>query len=72
MTIYARVEKGVVLEIIEPVYDGDGIEIPIVDRFTSEFVSELIDVTSVIPQPSYMWRYDGSTFRKPDIWSLPE
>ncbi|WP_250865602.1 tail fiber assembly protein [Caballeronia sp. INSB1] len=75
MKTYARIDDGRVVEIISPAsYGSDvldqsgnvvhhaGDEIAIEDRFTSEFVSTLIDVTDVTPVPEQGWIYDGSTF----------
>ncbi|MCA8120422.1 DUF4376 domain-containing protein [Burkholderia cepacia] len=45
--IYARVDSGVIAEIIPPVFDENGTEIPIEQRFAETFVSNLVDVTSV-------------------------
>jgi len=39
------------MEIIEPVIDETGSEIPISERFTAEFVGTLVDVTDVNPRP---------------------
>ncbi|MDP9153936.1 MAG: tail fiber assembly protein [Pseudomonadota bacterium] len=74
--IYARVQDGIVQEIIGPMlYEQDdpsdppsykaGDEIPIHQRYTSEFVAELIDITNVTPQPEGWWTYDGSVFAAP-------
>lgn len=65
MKIYARVESGIVLEIIEPLADEDGIEVPIELRFTEEFVATLIDITGIDPQPDQRWTYDGAVFSAP-------
>jgi hypothetical protein len=65
MKTYARVVSGIVMEIIEPMTDNAGNEIPIANRFTSEFVATLVDVTSVSPAPTCWWTYDGSKFHPP-------
>lgn len=75
MNTYARVDSGRVVEIIGPAtYDIDwlgddgqvihkaGDEIAIDDRYTAEFVSALIDITSVTPAPDPGWTYDGTSF----------
>ena len=48
MKIYARIEDGIVLEVIEPMTDAENNEIPIADRFTSAFVETLVDATGVV------------------------
>jgi hypothetical protein len=71
---YAHVMDGVVVEIIspmtyefeslsgtEPAYKA-GDEIPISQRFSAEFVSALVDVTALSPQPSSGMIYSGGTF----------
>ncbi|CAN7471726.1 hypothetical protein [Paraburkholderia hospita] len=65
MKTYARIDNGIVAEIIKPMADSEGNEIPIAERFTEEFVSTLVDVTDVAPQPSDWWTYDESTFNPP-------
>lgn len=65
MRIYARIDSGIVVEIIEPMTDGSGIEIPVASRFTPAFVDTLIDITSMSPQPGQYWAYDGKNFSQP-------
>ncbi|MDI2595036.1 tail fiber assembly protein [Pseudomonas sp. 681] len=67
MKIYARIEGGVVVEIIQPWAGADGVQvdIPIEDRFTPEFVATLVDITDLNPMPLEQWLYDGSTFEAP-------
>lgn len=65
MSIYARIDGGIVAEIIEPLLDGNGNEIPAAERFTPELVRTLVDVTSLVPIPAQGWAYDGSTFTGP-------
>jgi hypothetical protein len=67
MSTYVRTESGVVQEIILPLLNDDGVEWPIEERFTPEFVGSLVDVTTVIPQPAAGWNYDGSTFSAPVV-----
>lgn len=67
MHTYARIDNGVVVEIIEPMtYDvasppgceynyEAGDEVPIAQRFVPSFVVSLIDVTNFIPQPKSGW-----------------
>jgi hypothetical protein len=61
MKTYARIENGVVAEIILPHPEGW----PIEDRFTAEFVATLVDVTGLKPMPSEAWVYDGEKFSLP-------
>ncbi len=69
MSVYARIASlgGVdtVMEIIHSVDDENGVEIPVTERFTPEFVATLVDVTSVAPTPDQWWTYDGETFKAP-------
>ncbi|MDT6921597.1 tail fiber assembly protein [Pseudomonas atacamensis] len=65
MKSFVRVEGGVVLEVILPFATEGGVEIPISDRFTPEFVDQLIDVTELKPTPESGWNYDGSSFSPP-------
>lgn len=86
MEIYARIDDGVVVEIIQPatyetpdpsiatlsgreIYEDllakAGQEIPISQRFTPQFVSTLVDITSANPQPQIGWTYSGTQFSQP-------
>jgi hypothetical protein len=60
--IYARIDSGLVVEIVEPMLDEEGKEIPVVERFHPEIVAALVDITSVQPRPQQGWTYDGSGF----------
>ncbi|CAJ0737655.1 hypothetical protein R16034_00801 [Ralstonia edaphis] len=62
MKTYAYIENGVVVEIIGPAADADGKEILISERFSSNFVAKLVDVTNAQPKPSAGWGYDGVKF----------
>ncbi|CBJ38348.1 protein of unknown function [Ralstonia solanacearum CMR15] len=56
MKTYARIANGVVAEIIPPMADSNGVEVPIADRFTASFVSTLVDcsaTTGVAPGWTY-------------------
>ena len=59
MSIYARIQNGIVAEIIEPMFydegESEGQEVPIANRFHPEIVATLVDVTSVTPQPACWW-----------------
>lgn len=65
MAIYAYVADGIVIEIIQPLLDADGTECPIAQRFTPQFLLNLVDVTSVSPLPKPNWLYNGSVFSAP-------
>jgi hypothetical protein len=66
MKTYARIEDGLVAEIIKPMTDGDGVEIDVADRFTPEFISTLVDVTAVTPSPDQRW----SAINSGDAWTF--
>lgn len=55
MKTYARIVDGVVVEVITPITDESGDEVPIGNRFTAAFALELVDITSVSPQPAQWW-----------------
>lgn len=55
MSVYARIENGLVAEIIQPLFKDDGTEWPIEARFTAEFVATLVDITGMDPQPLGGW-----------------
>ncbi|MCR8931919.1 tail fiber assembly protein [Pseudomonas sp. A4] len=65
MNWFVRVEGGVVQELIPPFETEGGVKIPIGERFTLEFVDQLIDVTELKPMPESGWNYDGSSFSPP-------
>ena len=76
MKIYARIQDGVVAEIILPAtYDSDGEfdgvsyhegdEISIERRFHPAIVATLVDITTIDPMPEQRWTYDGTTFTAP-------
>lgn len=78
--IYARINNTAVVELILPAfYDAEhpdrvegepsrvGMEIPIQERFTSEIVTTLVDITDVIPEPQLNWVYTGGKFSAPEI-----
>lgn len=71
MSTYARIDGGIVVELIESMLDEQGNEIPLSERFAAEFVSTLHDVTGISPQPAYMWRFDGVSFSPPAPWTRP-
>lgn len=73
MKTYARIDnpnpedpaQEIVVEIIRPMVDVDGNEIPIGDRFHPDFVKTLVDVTSTEPTPQVGWIYAGGVFAPP-------
>ncbi|MDF3115892.1 hypothetical protein KPA94_20930 [Burkholderia semiarida] len=69
MKAYARVDKGIVMEIIDPLLDEAGNEVPIEDRFTHEIVSQMVDVTGLSPMPECWWTYSDGQFSPPVITS---
>lgn len=70
MKTYAHIENGDVVEVILPMVDGDGVEIPASERFTPAFMQHLVDITSVMPTPAPGWRYDGESFSNPAVLTL--
>jgi hypothetical protein len=62
MKSYARIDAGVVVEIIRPMHDEEGNEASIDDRYTREFVATLVDITDLIPMPSEHWAYADGAF----------
>ncbi|WP_330728209.1 hypothetical protein [Burkholderia multivorans] len=67
MKTYARIDKGIVMEIIAPATDDSGNEIPIEERFTPELVAQMIDITGVSPQPQCWWTYSEGKFSPPEV-----
>ena len=69
MKTYARVENGVVLEIIQPFAikdeDGNEVEVPIEERFVPDIVQTLVEVTKATGTPDQGWTYDGKVFAAP-------
>jgi hypothetical protein len=68
MKTYVRVKDGVVQEVIAPYANEAGREVPIEDRFTPEFVVDLVDVSEVNPTPDQRWTYDGEAFSPPSVY----
>jgi hypothetical protein len=67
MKTYARVDSSVIVEIILPWTNGEGIpvDIPIEDRFPAEFIATLVDITGLDPMPIQGWTYEGGVFSEP-------
>lgn len=74
MKTYARVDNGIVQEVIEPFADPDGNEYAIEDRFTPDLVAQMVDITGIAPKPQLLWTYDGVVFAAavPDLPTLEE
>lgn len=68
MSTFARMDSGLVVEIIEPYFSEDGTAVPIEELYTSEFVAELVDITDLSPKPVQGWTYDGTKFSTPVPW----
>lgn len=51
MTIYARIDGDLVMELISPKLDEEGVEFPIGLLYHPDFVATLVDVTGVSPTP---------------------
>jgi len=60
MQIFARIDGGVVVELIEL---DDGCDVA--DYFTPQLVESLVNVSSQNPQPSAGWVYDANGFSIP-------
>jgi len=65
MKTYARIDNGIVVEVIPPMTYDDGTEIPIELRFVPEIVDTLVDITGIDPMPDQRWTYDGELFSPP-------
>lgn len=65
MKTYARIEGGIIVEIIAPMADESGGEIPIEHRFTPALIAEMVDVTTASPSPTVGWAYSDSVFTPP-------
>lgn len=65
MKIYAFIQRGEVAEIIQPATWPDETEIDIKDRFTPEFVAQMVDITDLDPMPGLHWTYENGVFKEP-------
>jgi hypothetical protein len=78
MKTWAYVNNGLLQEIIEPMVYPDehpdwvegqpmrtGLEIPIEERRTSEYIAACVDITGVEPQPQLGWVYVNDVFSEP-------
>jgi hypothetical protein len=62
---YARIQDGIVAEIIVPLLDDNGNPFPIEEMFVPAIVETLVDITNVSPQPEQRWLYAGKKFTPP-------
>lgn len=69
MKIYARIDNGIVVEIIPPMTWPDGREIQIEDRFTEGVVKSMVEISGVAPVPNVGWRYSDGVFAPPVVLS---
>ncbi len=73
LKVYARVENGVVQEVIQPLNDLDGVEYPIEERYPVQVLEQLVEITGLSPQPDQGWTYGKNVFKAPTPWeSSPE
>ncbi|WP_338523377.1 hypothetical protein NUH87_26865 [Pseudomonas batumici] len=68
MKTYARVDQGVVVEIVLPYATDEGVEVPIEERFTADFVAQMVDITGITPQPDQRWTYAKGVFAAPAVY----
>jgi len=60
-----ELEANVAPEVWQMMVERAGTEIPIEDRFTPEFVGELVDVTGLVPPPAQGMIFEGGEFLPP-------
>lgn len=70
MKIYAFIQRGEVAEIILPATWPDGTEIDIHDRFSPEFVAQMVDITDLDPKLGLHWKYSGGEFTPPEHYEI--
>jgi hypothetical protein len=61
MSIYARIDSGIVAEVYTP--PAEFAATPLADLFHSSL--QWVDVTTLSPQPELRWTYDGEAFAPP-------
>ncbi|MBB3012026.1 hypothetical protein [Cupriavidus alkaliphilus] len=66
MKTYVRIDGGVVVELIRPMVDEDGKDVPIEARYHPDFVATLVDVTDITPIPVQGDVYADGEFTKPE------
>ena len=67
MKTYARIENGIVMEVIKPLLYDDGTEIPIELRFPQFILDMLVDITDEDPMPGEWWAYVDGAFTPPEL-----
>jgi hypothetical protein len=70
MKTYARIENGLVVEMIAEMLDGEGVEIPIADRFHPNIAATIVDA-SAAPGVAQGWTYAGGAFSAPVAPVIP-
>lgn len=65
MRAYARIDSGIVVEIVDLEPNEAGEVVPIERKFTAEFVATLIEITDLDPKPGERWTYNGEAFAEP-------
>lgn len=65
MKTYARLDAGVLIEMMAAAIDENGNEIDIAKRFTPEFVATLVDISGQNPMPAIGWSYADGKFTAP-------
>ena len=86
MKTYGYINNGILQEIMLPaVYDAEhpdwvsgdpsriGLEIPIEQRFNSQMIAMMVDITDIVPMPQINWIYSSGVFSQAPIpGSSPE
>jgi hypothetical protein len=62
MKTYARIENGIVTELIPALFDGEGKEYAIAERFPAEVAATIVDAP---PGVAEWWAYAGGAFSAP-------
>lgn len=62
MKTYAKVDSGVVTEVVTPTLDLNGEQYPLEACYPTEFVLQCVDITDHSPRPEQRWTYDGNSF----------
>lgn len=65
MRTYARLDNGIIVEIITPPLNLEGNQYAIEQCFPAEFVATMVEITGLDPLPDQGWTYDGSVFALP-------
>jgi hypothetical protein len=64
MKTYARIENGLVAELIPALFDAEGKEYAIAERFPAEIATTIVDA-SAAPEVAQGWAYAGGVFSVP-------